>query len=224
MYAVIVGAGRIGTPLAKWLVSGGHEVSVIDEDRDACSSLNDRLGAVSVLGNSTNIGVLSKAGTNRADVLIATTRADDVNLVTCQLAKHGFDVPNTISVVNDQENLDLFDTLGVDARVNIADLAVARIQEGLTSRETLHLIPFSGASSTSLLAIKIPGDIGTDRRKLSDMSLPKDVLIPLVIKRGGAMSIPDGNTTIDYGDQVIVVVTPQDEEDVRDILTRRNGE
>lgn len=224
MHAVIVGAGRVGVPLARWLVSAGHEVAVVDEDRARCSTLDESLGAVSVPGDGTDAGVLARAGTNRADVLIATTRADDINLVACQLAKHRFGVAKTISVVNNGEHKGLFGMLGIDVNVDVAELVLGRIQEGLTSREMSHLMPASGGDGRSLLAIKIPGDTGVEGRKLKDMPLPEGTLIPLVIRNNGVMSIPGENTLINAGDEVVAVATPQTEEELRDILIEGNAD
>ena len=224
MYVIIVGAGRTGIPLAKWLISGGHEIGIIEKQNDAYDSVSNNLGSVSVFGDGTDKNILSKAGTNRADVLIATTRSDDVNLVTCQLAKYYFQVEKTIAILNDQDNRELFDDLGIDVVVNIADLLVSEIQEGLASRETRHLMPFSELGSTSLLSVRIPGNVGIEQRKISELTLPDETLLPLIIKRDGNMVIPDENTSIESGDQVIVVTAPQTEDDVRDILTARNGE
>ena len=132
MYAVVVGGGRIGRTIARWLLMAEHEVAVVDRSPTACSIVEDELGSISVLGDATEAGVLAKVGANRADVLIAATRADDVNLVTCQMAMHKFDVSRTISIVNEPENETLFRTLGIGAVVNITDLAVAGIQENLS--------------------------------------------------------------------------------------------
>ena len=131
MYAVVVGGGRIGRTIARWLLMAEHEVAVVDRSPAACSVVEDELGSVWVLGDATEAGVLAKVGANRADALIAATGADDVNLVTCQMAMHRFDVSRTISIVNQPENETLFRTLGVDAVVNMTDLAVAGIQENL---------------------------------------------------------------------------------------------
>jgi trk system potassium uptake protein TrkA len=132
MYAVVVGGGRIGRTIARWLLMAEHEVAVVDRSTAACSVVEDELGSISVLGDATEAGVLAKVGANRADALIAATGADDVNLVTCQMAMHRFDVSRTISIVNEPENETLFKTLGVGAVVNITDLAVAGIQENLS--------------------------------------------------------------------------------------------
>ena len=132
MYVVVVGGGRVGRTIARWLLTAEHEVAVVDRSPAECAVVEEELGSVSVLGDATEAGVLAKVGANRADVLIAATGADDVNLVTCQLAMHKFDVTRTISIVNEPENETLFRTLGVGAVVNITDLAIAGIQENLS--------------------------------------------------------------------------------------------
>ena len=131
MYAVIVGGGRIGRTIARWLLAAEHEVAVVDRSPIACSVVEEELGSVSVLGDATEAGVLAKVGASRADVLIAATGADDINLVTCQMAMHKFDVSRTVSVVNQPENETLFRTLGVGAVVNVTEIAVTGIQESL---------------------------------------------------------------------------------------------
>ena len=74
-----------------------------------------------------NVNVLQKAGAERADVVIATTTRDDVNLATCQIAKQMYQVPRTVSIVNDQDNADLFDSLGIDLIVNLTNLLTSRM-------------------------------------------------------------------------------------------------
>ena len=124
MYFIIVGAGRTGIPLAKWLISGGHEIGIIEKQNEAYNSVNNHLGAISIFGDGTDKNILSKAGTNRADILIATTRSDDVNLVTCQIAKYYFQVEKTIAILNDQDNRELFDDLGIDVVVKFMRMKI----------------------------------------------------------------------------------------------------
>ena len=135
MYVLIVGAGRVGTALAGWLLSSGpeHEVAVIDRVPSRCAALEDDLGGITITGDGTDAGTLTKAGANRADVFIATMGADEDNLVACQLAKHVFGAAHTISLVNGPGHDVLFNRLGIDVIVDIADLAVGRIQGELSS-------------------------------------------------------------------------------------------
>jgi trk system potassium uptake protein TrkA len=131
MYAVIIGAGRIGGSLARWLVAAGHEVAVIDWDTARCRALEDDLGSISVVGDGTEESILGRAGANRADVFIATTDRDDQNLMACQVAKHRFGAARTISLVNIPDHDPLFGLLGIDQTINITELIVDRIEENL---------------------------------------------------------------------------------------------
>ena len=132
MYFVIVGAGRIGISLAKWLVAADHEVAVIDREGVNCSAVDEELGSVSVVGDGTEAGVLMKAGVNRADVLIAVTGRDEDNLVACQMAKHRFNVERTIALANIPDHERLFDMLGIGVTINATELVLNKVQEELS--------------------------------------------------------------------------------------------
>ena len=136
MYVIIVGAGRIGMSLARWLLSMKHEITVIDTSPEICSAIDDELGAVTVVGDGTEAGVLAKAGANRAHVLIAATSLDDINLVACQLAKHRFGVAHTISLIENPNYQTLFEQLGVGQVVNTTDMIVDAVQRGLSESLT----------------------------------------------------------------------------------------
>ena len=131
MYVVIVGLGQLGQSLAEWLTGAQHEVAVVDRNAARCAALDDRLGSVSVVGDGTEASVLAKAGTNRADIFMAATGRDDVNLVACQLARHRFGVPRTLSLVNIPDHEALFNLLGIDATVNTTELIVDSVRRQL---------------------------------------------------------------------------------------------
>ena len=132
MYVVIVGAGRIGGSVARWLVSAEHEVAIVDTDEGRSAALEDELGSVSVVGDGTEVSVLVRAGTNRADIFIAATGKDDHNLVACQLAMHHFGIGRAISLVNIPDHERLFNLLGVELTTNTTDLIVAGLQRQLS--------------------------------------------------------------------------------------------
>ena len=132
MYIVIVGAGRIGRSLARWLVAADHEVAVVEQDSSRCAALEDELGGVSVVGDGTAASTLAKAGVNRAEVFIAATGRDDQNLMACQLARHRFGASRTASIVHIPDHERLFNLLGIDIVVSTTDPVVARIQEALS--------------------------------------------------------------------------------------------
>ena len=132
MYAIIVGAGRGGLAIAGWLLDGEHEVTVVDRSVAKCEALEDLLGGVAVLGDGAAYGVLAKAGANRADVVVAATGLDDVNLVTCQMAMHRFAVHRTIAVIQNPESPALFERPGIGTVVNATKMVTDSIQRALS--------------------------------------------------------------------------------------------
>ncbi len=133
MYVLIVGAGRVGIAVARGLLAAEHEITVIDKDPARCMVIEEELGGVAVLGEGTEAAILGRAGANRANVFIATTRRDDVNLVACQLAKHWFGASRVVALVNVPEHVELFNRLGIDVSVNTTQLLVDRIEENLST-------------------------------------------------------------------------------------------
>ncbi len=132
MYAIIVGADRAGEAIAAWLINAGHEVTVVDRSVAKCESLEDSFGGVAVLGYGVEHGVLAKSGANRADVLIAATGMDDVNLVSCQMAMYWFSVGHTIAVIQNAEYEELFQNLGVSTVINTTKLITDNMMSALS--------------------------------------------------------------------------------------------
>ena len=220
MHVVVVGAGKVGESLARWLVSAGHEIAVVDIDPSRCSVVDDALGSVCVQGDGTDAATLARAGTSRADVLIATTGRDDINLVCCQLARHHFGISRCISIVKDRDHKQLFGLLGIDVVVDVTELVLSRIQEGLSTHGLVELKRVSERDGTTLVTVKIPPDSNAEGRRLEDIktALPSDTIISLVIGRDGKASLPGDDPLIRPGDEVVAVTTVDGERQLRDIL------
>ena len=223
MHVVIAGAGRVGCAVARWVFSAGNEVAVIDSDPSRCAAIEAQLGSVAVEGDATEVGTLSRAGTNRADILVATTRSDETNLVACQLARSMFRVSNTVSLVRSNDHGRLFNLLGIDSTINTTDLVVGRVQEQLSIYGLVHLMPVRGADGGFLVSVKIPPDAGIAGTRLGDMRLPNGTLISLVISRDGKASIPGESTMIQAEDEVVAVTTSLEEDELRELLTGESG-
>ena len=131
MYVIIVGAGRVGTSVARRLLEVDQEITVIERDPARCAALESEIGGVVVQGDATEFNVLTKAGAMRAQVLIATGRRDDQNLVVCQMAKHLFDVGRVMSIVNMYEHVELFDRLGIDVSIDASLMFVDAFMRGM---------------------------------------------------------------------------------------------
>ena len=108
MFVVIVGSGRVGSSIAKKMLSEGHEVSVLDEDPEAIAQLEkgeaqtwEDLGGSFTVGTALEIDALLEAGIDRADAFVASTDGDNTNLVIAQVAQRRFKVPRVVVRVLD---------------------------------------------------------------------------------------------------------------------------
>ena len=120
MFILIVGAGRVGSSLARTLLREGHEVSCLDEDPESHSRLEIALdgswedaGGRFTVGTALEIEALTAAGIEEADVFVASTDGDNTNIVIAQIAKHRFRVPKVIARILDPYRAEWYEQQGV---------------------------------------------------------------------------------------------------------------
>ncbi|MFH0795821.1 MAG: NAD-binding protein [Candidatus Omnitrophota bacterium] len=115
MYIIVVGCSRVGITLAQSLESEGHNVVVIDRDRDSLQRLGRSFSGITVVGNGFSPEILKEAGVERADALIAVTDNDNANIVTAQVAKKMFDLEKVFARIYDPARAQTYQKLGVNA-------------------------------------------------------------------------------------------------------------
>jgi trk system potassium uptake protein len=216
MYAVVVGGGKVGFYLAKELIDQGHEVLIIERERQKSARIAEELGSVVMRGDGCEALVLSQAGVNRADVVIAVTGDDEDNLVACQVSKERFHVPRTIARINNPKNESIFRTLGVDAIVSHTDAILGQIEERIPARPLLHLLRLREAA-LEIIEARLTPESPIVGKKLKDIVFPSDTKI-LVIIRGRGAVVPGGDTVPEAGDEVIALAREGSEEEMRNML------
>jgi trk/ktr system potassium uptake protein len=216
MYAVIVGGGKVGYYLAKSLVYEGHEVLVLEKDNSRAKIINEELGAVTVRGNGCELPALEEAGVARADVLVAATGDDEINLIACQIAKARFKVPRTIARINNPKNELIFKKLGVDATVSTTDAILNQIQQQLPAESLVHLLSVRGVG-IEIIELKVPGDSPALKKPLRALQLPEDTVIALLMRKGESR-VPSSNTALEADDELVVLTSLRSEPRVRQIL------
>ena len=138
LFAVIVGCGRLGSMLAGRLSRLGHSVVVVDSTESAFDNLAADFSGFRVEGDATEIDVLKKARMDKADLVIATTTADNVNLMVVQVAKKIFSVPCVLARAFDPNRQDVYLSLGVNTicpTTVAADLFMLAIESPATPAE-----------------------------------------------------------------------------------------
>ncbi|RJR38414.1 MAG: TrkA family potassium uptake protein [Desulfobacteraceae bacterium] len=114
LYIVIVGCGRVGADLANELSREGHAVVVIDRNPSAFAALSPVFSGFRIEGDASHFSVLKEAKLSKADVLIATTHEDNVNLMVAQLARKVFQIPQVAARVYDPRREELYAKLGIE--------------------------------------------------------------------------------------------------------------
>ena len=209
MYIVIVGCGKVGYQLARAMLALGHEVLAVEKDVSRCEAVNEELGSVAFPGDGTRVQTLKEAGVARADVVIAVTSRDEDNLAACQMARHLYNAPRTVSLIQHTQNEALFRVLGVDSTINITHLVLASIEEVLSGHSLVHRMNLK-TPDQQIVSVTIPQDAAVVGKPIGDIALPRKSFISLVVKQEGPL-LPSNEIILEAEDDV-VVVTSTDEE------------
>ena len=214
MYMIIIGGGRVGYYLTKALLDEGHEVLVIDKSARVCEIISDELGSIAMRGDGCEAATLGLAGTGRADMLIAVTGEDEDNLVSCQVAKCKFNVPQTIARIRNPQNEALFKKLGIDVTISSTNVILERITGEVPTHPLTHLREIRD-KGMEIVEIRIPPDSPTIGKSIKELSVPAESVISLIIRKTRKPVIPTVNTVLKADDQIIAVTPHEAEETLR---------
>jgi len=214
---VIAGAGAVGTFLAEDLSDNGHDVLLIEKSSTAVPQLSDKMEIQLVVADACEVDVLQNAELERADVVIAATGDDEDNLVISLIAKQEFAVPRVIARVNHPKNHWLFnESWGVDVAVSTPHLISALVEEAVSVGSVVRLMQFEGAGARLIevtLAERSPAAGST----IEGIDLPRGAAIVAVL-RDAHIVVPRPDTQLSAGDEVVLLVTADAEEQVRSLL------
>ncbi len=217
MYIIVIGGGRIGYYLIKGLLEEGHEVLVVEQDETVCETINEELGTICVRGDGCEVATMAEVGTERAEMLIAVTGDDEDNLVSCQVAKHRFNVERTIARIRNPQNEFLFKALGVDVTISSTSLILESIETEVPTHSLTHLLSFE-ESGQEIVVVRITEESETVGKSVRELTLPEESRLVLVVREGGKTRVPTLNTTFREGDRVIALTTPESEEELRAVI------
>jgi trk system potassium uptake protein TrkA len=214
MYIIVVGGGRVGYYLTKALLNEGHEVLVIEQSPAICEAVNDELGSICFRGDGCEVASLEEIGTGRADMLIAVTGDDEDNLVSCQVAKHKFNVPRTIARIRNPMNETLFKKLGIDVTISSTNIILEHIEEEVPTHPITHLFEIRD-KGLEIVEVKIPPGSTTIGKTVKEISLPQGSVLSLIIRKARKPIVPTGSTVIQSEDQIIALIDSESEEKLR---------
>ncbi len=212
MKVAIAGAGNVGQYIALDLREGEHDVLLIEQDPDLVAILRDRMDVRWFIGDACEPDVLRDAGVDDVDVIVAATGDDEDNLVISLLAKQEFAVPRVVARVNHPSNQWLFnEAWGVDVSVSTPHLLTALVEEAVQVGTLVRLLQFQDARLVEVTLAEDSPALGT---AISELGVPRDATIVAVIRERHVI-VPRGETTMQPNDEVLALVTPESEDDVR---------
>lgn len=217
MYVIVAGGGKVGSSVARVLLKRGHEVTLIEQDAQRFEQLETELGPVALQGDATEIKVLERAGIARPpDLVAAVTGDDEDNIIISQIAKEGHGVKKVIARVNDPRNQQHFDLLGISQTMCATSNLLGMVEHEMPEHGLITLLELRN-EGLSLVEIEVVKGSPAAGRRVADLRLPEGSRLVSVM-RDGTAEIAIGNTVMQPGDQVVAILKPGLEEDVREAL------
>jgi trk system potassium uptake protein TrkA len=220
MRVVIAGGGNVGTYMASELRQAGHDVTLVevDPDRVAQATTNDEPPGVAWLtADACEVSEFTRARPDQADVVCAVTGDDEDNLVISLLAKQEFGVPRVVARVNNPDNEWMFNEMwGVDVSVSTPHLLTALVEEAVSVGTLVRLLSFEGGRAR-LVEVTLAGSSPADGKDIKGLGLPRSSTVVAVL-RDNHVIVPRGDTVLHIGDEVLVLVTDESEDQIRTLL------
>ena len=209
MQIIIVGCGKVGTALAAQLSQEDNNVTVVDKDSDVIRNITGLYDVMGVVGNGASYNTLQEADIEHADLLIAVSRSDELNLLCCVVARQAGRCHTIARVRNSvyrKEKEFIRRELGLSMIINPEFAAAQEIARLLRFPTAIEIDSFS-KGRVEMLRFKVPANSVLVGKQLKDVSATHADLLICVAEKQGQVVIPDGNYRIDAGDSLSILVT-----------------
>jgi trk system potassium uptake protein len=221
MYIVIAGGGKVGANLTRSVRDLGHEVTLIEQRRERYEILEEEFEHRAQLGDATELFVLERAGLARPpDLVVAVTGDDEDNMIICQIAKEKYGVEKVIARVNDPRNQEHFDLLDISPTVSATSIILAMIEHEVPEHGLIHLLELR-KENLEIVEVQLDANSPCVGKEINRVKLPAGSRLITVMREGEAQ-MADGNTQLKAGDQVLAVLEPGKEEELRKVLLKRS--
>ena len=226
MDIVIAGAGAVGTHLSRWLSGESHNITLLDQNQDRLSNLDNSIDVITVAGEATDYKVLLRAKISSADLFISVTSSEEANILSSIYAKK-LGAKKTIARISQMQYLTDPDTL------NLHELGIDELisPESLAAREVRHLVKANAANETiefengkiTLLGLDLEKDatiVGMSLQEIAN-KYPKRNYVMVALKRNHETIIPQGPTVMEAGDHLYMITHTDGMEEVLEITGKR---
>ena len=208
MQIIIVGCGNVGSTLAEQLSKEGHNITVIDTKSDVVQNVSNNFDIMGIVGNGAGYSIQKEAGIEDADLMIAVTGSDELNLLCCLIAKKAGDCHTIARVRNpvySREISFIKEELGLSMVINPEEAAAREMARVLKFPSAIKIDTFA-KGRVELVKYRVEEDSPLCEQALKDISakLRSDVLV-CTVERGEEVFIPGGNFVLKAKDEISVV-------------------
>jgi trk/ktr system potassium uptake protein len=217
MYVIVAGGGKVGANVARSLIAMGHEVTLVEQRRERFERLEEEFGHQVLLGDATEIYTLERAGIKRPpDLLLAVTGDDEDNLVIGQIAREGYDVEKVVARVNDPRNQAHFDLLGISQTVCATSNIMGLVEHEVPEHGLVRMLELR-KENLEIVEVQIDRESPVAGKKVAGLALPEGSRL-ISVMRNGQAEIAVGTTVLRPGDQVLAILQPGKEDELRRAL------
>lgn len=206
MQSIVIGAGKVGFSIAATFSAKDHEVTLIEKNKSRLMNVAEYLDVRTVYGYGNQISDLMDAGADTADLLIAATECDEVNIMSCFLAKK-LGAKKTVARIRQPLyatwDKKMMEELGIDLIINPEEYAAEEISQLILYPEA-HDVQYYAGGKVLMLGLKINQNFTILNKSLKDINFPKPCVVVAVIRDGNVI-IPRGNTVLLDHDEIYFV-------------------
>ena len=214
LHIIIVGCGKVGHTLTEQLVREGHDVTIVDVSERVIRDTTEVYDVMGIRGNGASLSVLMEAGLREADLVIAVTGSDELNLLCCTIAKKAGGELAAIARVRNPDYAEelpyLRQQLGLSMIIN-PELEAAREIARLLSRPQALTVSAFAKGHAELVRFKIPsGNVLCGRSIMQLDNLFRFGYLVCAVERDGSVSIPSGSFVLHEGDDITILASSHD--------------
>lgn len=221
MYVIVTGAGKVGVNLTRELLGQGHEVTLIENRRQRYLGVEQLLEHNVLYGDASELWVLERAGIERADMVIAVTGDDEDNILICQVAKEKYEVDRIIARVNNPSNRAHFDLLGIKPVVSATELILRLLEHEVPHHNLIHLLDLE-EEEIEIIELRLDAKSPVVGKAVGEITTPDNSLVIAVIRDGRGI-VPNASTRFEAGDDILAVLDPEREEELKRVFTGPDG-
>jgi trk system potassium uptake protein TrkA len=218
MRIAIAGAGNVGTYVAKELMQRGHDIVLLEQNKDVIDTNKPELAVNWVEGDACEIHILDEAVLSSCEVMVAATGDDEDNLVISLLAKQEFAVPRVVARINHPDNEWLFnESWGVDISVSMPHLLASLVEEAVSVGDLVRLFNLE-QGKVALVEVTLADGSPANGKTVGQLEMPPDCTLVAIVRDKHVIP-PTPETPLNAGDEVLALAAPAAESDLKRALT-----